>query len=115
MQFVVTTVEDMREKWNNLKITAKSKVDACRIGEGRTGQGNNPAGVIEDEEMLIIAAHMSISNSERVREIFDNTPAVSGISGSVDLFQALSCSYVSVGSAMNSFSTQNISEELNII
>ena len=53
-------VEDMRKKWNNLKVTAKSKVDACRIGEGRTGQGNNPAGVIEDEEMLIIAADRSI-------------------------------------------------------
>ena len=46
--------------WNNLKVTAKSKVDACHMGEGRTGQGNNPAGIIEDEEMLIITANRSI-------------------------------------------------------
>ena len=58
----------MRNKWNN--FTAKSKVYACRIGEGRTGQGNIPAGVIEDEHMLIIAADRSISNSDRVREMF---------------------------------------------
>ena len=78
----------MRKKWNNLKVTAKSKVDACRIGEGRIGQGNNPAGIIEEEEMLIIAADRSISNSDRVREMFENTPAFSGISGAVDIFQA---------------------------
>ena len=80
-------VENMRKKWNNLEFTAKSKVDACRFGEGGTGHGINPAGVIEDEEMLIIAADRSNSNSDGVREMFKNTPAFNGIS-SVDLFQA---------------------------
>ena len=96
-----------------MKVTAKSKVDAC-IEEGRTGQGNNPAGIIEDEKMLIIAADRSISNFDRVREMFENTPAFSGISGAVDLFQAPSCSIVSEGSAVNSCATQNIPEELTI-
>ena len=108
-------VEDMRRKWNNLKVTAKSKVDACRIGEGRTGQGNDPVSIIEDEEMLIIAADRSISNSDSVRENFENTPTISGISGAVDLFQAPSCSIVSEGSAVNSCDTQNIPEVLTII
>ena len=58
----------MQKKWNNLKVTEKSKVNACRIGEGRTGQSNNPVGVIEDEEMLIIAADTSILNSERLNK-----------------------------------------------
>ena len=105
----------MRRKWNNLKVTAKSKVDACRIGEGRTGQGNDPVSIIEDEEMLIIAADRSISNSDSVRENFENTPTISGISGAVDLFQAPSCSIVSEGSAVNSCDTQNIPEVLTII
>ena len=44
-----------------------------------------------------MAADRSISNSNRVREMFENTPAFSGILGAVDLFQAPSCSYVSEG------------------
>ena len=83
----------------------------CRVGEGRPGQGSDPAGVIEDEDMLIIAADRSISNSDRVRMMFENTPAFSSISGSVDLFQSPSCSYISV----NSCATQNIPQELTII
>ena len=86
-----------------------------RIVERRTGQVNNPAGIIEDEEMLTIAADRSISNSDRVREMFENTLAFSGISGAVDLFQAPSCSIVSEGSVVNGCATQNIPEELTII
>ena len=85
----------MQKKWNNFKVTAKSKVDSRRIGEGRTGHGNNPPGVIEDEDMLIIAADWSIADSDRVREMFENTPGFSVISGEVDLLEAPSCSYVS--------------------
>lgn len=48
-------------------------MDACRFGEGRTNQVKNPEGVIEDEKMLIVAAERSISYSDRVREIFENT------------------------------------------
>ena len=77
-------------------------------------QCNISAGIIEDEEMLIIAADRSISNSDMVREMLENTPAFSGISDAVDLFQAPSCSIVSDGSAVNSCATQNIREELTI-
>ena len=105
----------MQKKWNNSKVTAKSKVGACRIGEGRTGHGNNQPGIIEDEDMLIIAADWSISNSDRVKEMFGNTPAFSGTSSAMDLFQAPSYSYVSKGSTVNSSSTQIIPGEITII
>ena len=82
-------VEDIRKKWTNLKLNAKSKVDAS-LREGRkTGGGTNTAGHVEDEEILIISADRSISDSaDRLTEMFQNTPAFIGISGAVDLFQA---------------------------
>ena len=65
--------------------------------------------------MLIITADRSISNFDRVREMFENTSSFSGIPGVMDLFRAPSCSIVSEGSAVNSCATQNIPEKLTII
>ena len=47
--------------------------------------------------------------------MFEDTPAFSGISGTVDIFQASSCSYVSEGLAVNSCFSQKIPEELSTI
>ena len=74
-------------KWNKLNVTAKSKVEACRVGEGKTGQCNNPAVVIEYEEMLIMAADRSTSNSDWMRGMFENNLSFSGISVAVDHFK----------------------------
>ena len=76
------------KKWTNLKLIAKSKVDASFREARKAGEGTNTAGHV-DEDMLIISADRCISDSaERVTEIFQNTPAFSGISGALDLFQA---------------------------
>ena len=75
-------VEDIRKKWNNLK----SKVDASFRETRRTGGGSNSSGIVEDDDMLISAADKSITNTDRIREMFETTPAISGISGAVDNF-----------------------------
>ena len=81
-------VEEIRKKWTNLKLNAKSKVDASFREARKTGGGTNTAGHVEDEDMLIISADRSISDSaDRVTEMFQNTPAFIGISGAVNLFQ----------------------------
>ena len=81
-------VEEIRKKWTNLKLNAKSKVDASFREARKTGGGTNTAGHVDDEDMLIISADRSISDSaDRVTEMFQNTPAFIGIPGAVDLFQ----------------------------
>ena len=83
-------VEDIRKKWTNLKLNAKSKVDASFREARKTGVGANTAGQVEDEDMQILSADRSIfaDSADRVTEMFQNTPAFSGISGAADLFQA---------------------------
>ena len=82
-------VEDIREKWTNLKLNAKSKVDASFREARKTGGGVNTAGHVEDNDIFILSADRGISDSaDRVTDMFQNTPAFSGISGAVDLFQA---------------------------
>ena len=41
--------------------------------------------------MMIVSAEKCLSNSDRVTNMFKETPAFSGVSGAVDLFQ-LPCS-----------------------
>ena len=79
-------IEEIRKKWNNLKLVAKSKVDASFREARKTGGGSNSSGIIDDEDMLILAADKNITNSDRVRDMFETTPAFSGISGAVDNF-----------------------------
>ena len=82
--------EEIRKKWANLKLNAKSKVDASFREARKTGGGTNSAGQVEDEDMQILSADRSIfaDSADRVTEMFQNTPAFSGISGATDLFQA---------------------------
>ena len=79
-------IEDIKKKWNNLKLAAKSKVDASFRESRRTGGGSNFSGIVEDDDKLILAADKSITNTDRIREMFETTPAFSGISGAVDNF-----------------------------
>ena len=79
-------IEDIRKKWNNLKLVAKSKVDASFREARKTGGGSNSSGIIDDEDILILAADKNLTNSDRVRDMFETTPAFSGISGAVDNF-----------------------------
>ena len=81
-------VEYIRKKWTNLKLNAKSKVDASFREARNTGGGTNTAGQVEDEDMQVISADRSISDADRVTEMFLNTPAFSEISGAAGLFQA---------------------------
>ena len=83
-------VEDIRKKWTNLKLNAKSKVDASFREARKTGGGTNSAGQVEDEDMQILLADRSIfaDSPDRVTEMFQNTHAFSGISGAADRFQA---------------------------
>ena len=71
---------------NNLKLAAKSTVDASFRESRRTGGGSNFSGIVEDDDKLILAADKSITNTDRIREMFETTPAFSGISGAVDNF-----------------------------
>ena len=50
----------------------------------------NTDGQVEDEDMQILSVDRSIfaDSADRVTEMFQNTPAFSGISGAADLFQA---------------------------
>ena len=74
-------VEEIRKKWTNLKLNAKSKVASFREAR-KTGGGTNTAGQVEDEDMQILSADRSIfaDSANRVTEMFQNTPAFSGIS-----------------------------------
>ena len=64
-------VEDVKKKWTNLKLNAKSKIDASSREARKTGRGTNTAGHVEDEDMLIISADRSISDSaDRVTDMF---------------------------------------------
>ena len=66
-----------------------TRMDNTRMDVRRTGGGPNAAGRVEDEDALILAADKELSTfaTERVSHMYENTPAFSGISGSVDLFQ----------------------------
>ena len=96
-------VEEIRKKWTNLKLNAKSKVDASFREARKTRGGTNTAGHVEDVDMLIISADRSISDSaDRVTEMFQNTPAFSGFSGAVDLFQApVGCNEITSASTVS--------------
>ena len=85
-------VKDLKKKWNNIKLTAKSHVDDSRREAMRTGGGQNAVGEVEEEQMLILAADKELTTSatERVTQMLGGTPAFSGIIGAVDLFQATS-------------------------
>ena len=84
-------VKDIKKKWNNLKGSAKARVDYSRREARRTGGGGpNEAGEVEDEDIMILSSDRELSTSvtERVSQMFSSTPAFTGICGSVDLFQA---------------------------
>ena len=85
-------VKDIKKKWNNLKLSAKSHVDDSRREARRTGGGENAVGEVDEEEMLILATDTQLTNSatDRVTEMLEGTPAFSGITGAVDLFQGTS-------------------------
>ena len=82
-------IKDIKKKCNNLKVNAKARVDNTRRELRGTGGGPNAAGDVEDEDALILATDKELSTSatERVSQMLEGTPAFSGISGSVDLFQ----------------------------
>ena len=73
-------VDDIRKKWNNMKLTAKTKVDASFREANKTGGAQTPL------EWLILAADKGITNSDRIRDMFETTPAFCGISGAIDNF-----------------------------
>ena len=75
-------VKEVNKKWNNLKGSAKARVDCRRREARRTGE-------VEDENILILNSdkEMSTSVTERVSQFFSRTPTFTGISGSLDLFQ----------------------------
>ena len=83
-------VKDIKKKWNNLKGSAKARVDSSRREARRTGGGPNEAGEVEDEYILILSSDRELSTSvtERVSQMFSSTPAFTRICGSVDLFKA---------------------------
>ena len=64
-------------------------MDNTRREVRRTGGGPNAAGEIEDVDALILRAdkEQSTSTTERASQMLEDTPAFSGISGGVDLFQ----------------------------
>ena len=55
-----------------------------------TGGGPNEAGEVKDEDILILSSDKEVfaSVTERVPQMLSSTPAFTGISGSIDLFQA---------------------------
>ena len=59
------------------------------LGKLERLEGGTTAESVRNEDMLIISVDLSITNSaDRVTEMFQNTPAFSGISGAIDLLQA---------------------------
>ena len=69
-----SAIEEIRKKWNNLKLAAKSKVDASFWGARNTRVGSNSSGIFDDEDMFILAADKNITNSDRVRDMLETTP-----------------------------------------
>ena len=66
---------DFRKKWTNLKLNAKSKVDASFKEARKTGGDTNTAGQVENVDMQILSADRSIfaDSAVRVTEMFQNT------------------------------------------
>ena len=85
-------VKDIKKKWNNLKLNAKSHVDDSRREAMRTGAGQNAVGEGEEEQLVILAADKELTNSatERVTQMLGGTPAFAGITGAVDLIKPTS-------------------------
>ena len=76
-------MKQVKKNWNNFKGSSKAGVD-CSCREG----GSNEAGEVEDEDILILSSHKeNVSVTERESQMLSFTPALTGISGSVDLFQ----------------------------
>ena len=82
-------MQEVNKKWNNLKGSAKARVNCSRWEARRTGGGSNEAGEVEDEDILILGSDKEMSTfvTERVSQMLSSTPGFTGISGSVDLFQ----------------------------
>ena len=81
--------EEVNKNWNNLKGSAKARVDCSRREARRTRGGPNEAGEVEDVNVLILNSdkEMSTSVTGRVSQMLLRTPSFTGISVSVDLFQ----------------------------
>ena len=70
-------------------VPQKARVD-CSRREARKSKGRpNEAEEVEDEDILILISdkEMFTSVTEKVSQMLSRTPAFTGISGSVDLFQ----------------------------
>ena len=82
-------MKEVKKKWNNLKGSAKARLDCSRREARSIGGGPNEAGEVEDEDILILNSdkEMFTSVTERVSQMLSRTPAFTRISGSVDLFQ----------------------------
>ena len=82
-------MKEVKKKWNSLKGSAKARVDCSRREARRTVGGPNVGGEVEDEDILILSSDKEMSTwaTERVSQMLSRTPAFTGISGSVDLFQ----------------------------
>ena len=76
-----------KDKWNNLKGSAKARVDCSRREARRTRGRPNEAGEVEDEDILIHNSDKEMSTfvTEKLSQMLSRTPDFSGISGSVDL------------------------------
>ena len=74
----------------------------------------NTAGHVEYDDMFIQSADRIISDSaDRVTKKFQNTPAFSGISGAVDLFQSLQQEVLFQQIAVFSAQIQLIEEQMD--
>ena len=58
--------------------TRKSRVDSSFREARKTGGGLNQTGIAENEEVMIVSAEKCLSNSDRVTDMFKDTPAFSG-------------------------------------
>ena len=60
-----------KEKWNNLKGSAKARMDCSHKKVRMTGGGPNEAGEVEDEDILILGSDKEVSTSvtERVLQM----------------------------------------------
>ena len=55
-------VKDIKKKWNNLKGSAKARMDYSRRETRRTGGGPNGAGEVEDEDIMILSSDRELSH-----------------------------------------------------
>ena len=83
-----TGCERGKEKWNSLRGSAKTRVDFSRREAIRTVGAPNVGGEVEDEDILILCSDKEMSTLVTERVSQSRTPAFTGISGSVDLFQS---------------------------